>query len=130
MHHERAQAGGTFLPNLLKEAGLIKEEDEEPQVKEDAEELLVEEDAESVKSREQAIRQRYEKTDEAILELNLVLVYKKAVQGLIYSPPDCDKYLGLDVEPQGSAALAPILARTVAAPSGIERHKGVCGDRD
>eukprot|EP00964_Phaeocystis_antarctica_P036714 scaffold20955_cov66-Phaeocystis_antarctica.AAC.7 len=110
MLHERAQAGGTFLPNLLKEAGLIKEEEEEPQVKADTEEPLVKEDAESAEGRKQAIRQRYEKTDEAILELNVVLVYKKAVQGLIYSPPDCDKYLGLDAEPQGSVALAPTLA--------------------
>ena len=31
-----------------------------------------------------------------ILDLNVILVYKKLVQGLIYSPPDCDKYLALD----------------------------------
>ena len=35
-----------------------------------------------------------------ILNLNVILVYKKLVQGLIYSPPDCDKYLGLDANPQ------------------------------
>ena len=39
-------------------------------------------------------------TDEAISELNVILVYKKLVQGLIYSPPDCDKYLALDAKPQ------------------------------
>ena len=37
--------------------------------------------------------------DKAILELNVILVYKKLVQGLIYSPPDCDKYLALDASP-------------------------------
>ena len=49
----------------------------------------------------------------------MVLVYKKVVQGLIYSPPDCDKYLALDAKPQGSVALALTLAPTVAAPVGI-----------
>ena len=123
MHPERAQAGA-FLPKLLEQAGLLKEAEESA-------ETIVGEDAEKAEeNRKQAVVQRYEKTNEAILELNVVLVYKKAVQGLIYSPPDCDKYLGLDAELQGSVALAPILARTVAAPSGIERHKGVCGDRD
>ena len=38
--------------------------------------------------------------DKAILELNVILVYKKLVQGLIYSPPDCDKYLALDAKLQ------------------------------
>ena len=40
------------------------------------------------------------KTSDDILELNVILVYKKLVQGLIYSPPDCDKYLALDATPQ------------------------------
>ena len=46
----------------------------------------------------------------------MIIVYKKLVQGLIYSPPDYDKYLDLDAEPQGSVALALTLAPTVAAP--------------
>ena len=45
----------------------------------------------------------------------MIIVYKKLVQGLIYSPPDCDKYLALDAKPQGSVALALTLASTVAA---------------
>ena len=49
----------------------------------------------------------------------MIIVYKKLVQGLIYSPPDCDKYLALDAKPQGSVALALTLAPTVAAPLGI-----------
>ena len=40
------------------------------------------------------------KTDEAIMELNVILVYKKLVQGLIYSPPDCDRFLALDASLQ------------------------------
>jgi hypothetical protein len=60
-----------------------------------------------------------EETNEAILELNVIIVYKKLVQGLIYSPPDCDKYLALDAKLQGSVALALTLAPTVAAPLGI-----------
>ena len=59
-----------------------------------------------------------EETNKAILELNVITVYKKLVQGLIYSPPDCDKYLALDAKPQGSVALALTLAPTVAAPLG------------
>merc|ERR1740139_1341935 len=47
-----------------------------------------------------AIIERYTKTDKAILELNVILVYKKVVQGLIYSPPDCEKYLALDADAQ------------------------------
>ena len=70
---------GAFLPRLLEQAGLL-EASETP-----------------------------EKTNEAILELNVIIVYKKLVQGLIYSPPDCDKYLALDAKPQGSVALALIL---------------------
>ena len=49
----------------------------------------------------------------------MIIVYKKLVQGLIYSPPDCDKYLALDAKLQGSVALALTLAPTVAAPVGI-----------
>jgi len=49
----------------------------------------------------------------------VIIVYKKLVQGLIYSPPDCDKYLALDAKPRGSVALALTLAPTVAAPVGI-----------
>ena len=66
---------GAFLPRLLEHAGLL-ETSEIP-----------------------------EETNEAILELNVIIVYKKLVQGLIYSPPDCDKYLALDAKPQGSVAL-------------------------
>ena len=80
---------GAFLPGLLEQAGLL-ENSETP-----------------------------EKTNEAILELNVIIVYKKLVQGLIYSPPDCDKYLALDAKPQVSVALALTLAPTVAAPLGI-----------
>ena len=40
-----------------------------------------------------------ESSDE-ILDLNVILVYKKLVQGLIYSPPDCDKHLALDAKLQ------------------------------
>ena len=39
-------------------------------------------------------------TSDDILDLNVILVYKKLVQGLIYSPPDCDKYLALDASTQ------------------------------
>ena len=38
----------------------------------------------------------HEKTDK---ELNVIEVYKKMVQGLIYSPEDCSKYFALDAEP-------------------------------
>ena len=55
------------------------------------------------------------KSDEDILKLNVIIVYKKLVQGLVYSPPDCEKYLALDAKPQGSVALALTLAPTVAA---------------
>ena len=60
--------------------------------------------------------QRYAETDEAILKLNVILVYKKVVQGLIYSPPDCDKHLGLDAEPLGPTASPLASAPTQAAP--------------
>ena len=65
---------GAFLPSLLEQAGLLETSDET---------------AESRK-----------KSNEEMLQLNVILVYKKLVQGLIYSPPDCDKYLALDAEPQ------------------------------
>ena len=84
---------GAFLPRLLKHAGLLE---------------------------------TYEtpgKTNEAILELNVIIVYKKLVQGLIYSPPDCDKYLALDAEPQVSVALALTLAPTVC---GSATMIGIC----
>ena len=75
------------------------------------------EDAESAEEgRVQEIRQRYAETDEKILALNVILVYKKVVQGLIYSPPDSDKYLGLDAEPLGPTASPLALAPTQAAP--------------
>ena len=96
MYPERAQAGA-FLPKLLEQAGLLKEAEEsaKPVVGEDAEK--------AEESRKKAVMQRYEKTNEAILELNVILVYKKVVQGLIYSPPDCEKkYLALDAKPQVS----------------------------
>ena len=44
-------------------------------------------------------------TSDDILDLNVILVYKKLVQGLIYSPPDCDKHLALDAKPQVSVAM-------------------------
>ena len=95
MYPERAQAGA-FLPKLLEQAGLLIEAEEsaKPVVGEDAEEVE--------EGRKKAVMQRYEKTNEAILELNVILVYKKVVQGLIYSPPDCEKYLALDAKPQVS----------------------------
>ena len=77
---------GAFLPRLLEQAGLLETSN------------------------------TAEETNNAILELNVIIVYKKLVQGLIYSPPDCDKYLALDAKPQGSVALAPTLVPTVAAP--------------
>ena len=80
---------GAFLPGLLKQVELLDTSAET---------------AEGQKKSE----------DEKILELNVVLVYKRLVQGLIYSPPDCDKYLALDAKPQGSVALALTLAPTVA----------------
>ena len=45
----------------------------------------------------------------------MIIVYKKLVQGLIYSPPDCDKYLALDAKPQGLSSVgSDSLALTVA----------------
>ena len=43
-----------------------------------------------------AISKRYEETNKVILDLNVIIVYKKMVQGLIYAPPNCEKYLALD----------------------------------
>ena len=104
MYPERAQAGA-FLPKLLEQAGLLKEAAEE------SAKTVVGEDAEKAEEgRKKAVMQRYEKTNEAILELNVILVYKKVVQGLIYSPPDCEKYLALDAKPQVSVALPPTMA--------------------
>ena len=79
---------GVFFPGLLEHAGLLE------------------------------TSKTAEETNKAILELNVITVYKKLVQGLIYSPPDCDKYLALDAKPQGSVALALTLAPTVAVPLG------------
>ena len=62
--------------------------------------------------------QRYTKTDEAISELNAILVYKKVVQGLIYSPPDCDKYLALDAKPQSLSSVGPDLGPDLGPDSG------------
>ena len=73
---------------------------------EDSAETVVGEDVEKAKERQKkAVMQRYEKTSEAILKLNVILVYKKVVQGLISSPPDCDKYLALDAKPQGFSSV-------------------------
>ena len=82
---------GAFLPGLLEQVGLVLETSDET--------------AEGRK-----------KSDEEILKLNVILVYKKLVQGLVYSPPDCDKYLALDAKPQVLAGSAPTFAPTVAAP--------------
>ena len=51
----------------------------------------------------------HEKTDEDILELNVIVVYKKLVHGLIYSPLECSKYFALDAEPPGSEVLGPMM---------------------
>ena len=109
MHPERVQAGA-FLPKLLEQAGLLKEAEESA-------ETIVGEGAEKAEeNRKQAVMQRYAETDEAILKLNVILVYKKVVQGLIYSPPDCDKHLGLDAEPLGPTASPLTSVPTQAAP--------------
>ena len=71
---------GAFLPGLPKHARLVANFDETAEGR--------------------------KKTDEEILKLNVIIVYKKLVQGLVYSPPDCEKYLALDAKPQGSVALA------------------------
>ena len=111
MHSEPTQAGG-FLPKLIEQAGLLKEDETtngsggEPE--EGAE--IAEED------RQKAVKHRYAKTDKAISQLNVILVYKKLVQGLVYSPPDSEKHLALDAKLQVSVALAP--DRCVPRPSG------------
>ena len=97
----RAQAAGAFLPDLLVRQlpSLFAESDS-----------LDEVDSTTVEGRDaitkqiqiQTITKRYAETNEAILELNVILVYKKVVQGLIYSPLDCDKYLALDAKPHRS----------------------------
>ena len=115
MHPERAQAGA-FLPKLLEQAGLVLKEDAKVSA-----ETIGKDTEKAEEGRKKAVMQRYAKTDKAVLKLNVVLVYKKVVQGLIYSPPDCDKYLALDAKLQVSIALAltlwPRLWHT--APSGI-----------
>ena len=108
VHPERAQAGA-FLPKLLEQAGLLKEAEES------AEAIVGEGADKAEENRKQAVMQRYMETDEAILKLNVILVYKKVVQGLIYSPPDCDKYLALDAKPQGLSSVAPDSGPTLAA---------------
>ena len=129
VHPERAQAGA-FLPKLLEQAGLLKEAKTTKGARNNAQEIAntvqkateestetVWEDAEKVEeTRKQAVMQRYAETDEAILKLNVILVYKKVVQGLIYSPPDCDKHLGLDAEPLGPTASPLASVPTQAAP--------------
>ena len=65
---------GAFLPRLLEDTGLLETSDETAEGR--------------------------KKSNEELMKLNVILVYKKLVQGLIYSPPDCDKYLALDAQPQ------------------------------
>ena len=35
--------------------------------------------------------------DTEVMAIDVILVYKKMVQGLIYSPPESQKYLAMDV---------------------------------
>ena len=124
---------GAFLPKLLEQAGLLKEATSTKGAEKDAMVSVVtvlhayllrlkgsdleREDAEkSEEDRKQAVMQRYAETDKAVLKLNVILVYKKVVQGLIYSPPDCDKHLGLDAEPLGPTASPLASVPTQAAP--------------
>ena len=65
---------GAFLPKLLEDTGLLSNSDETDEGR--------------------------KKSNEELMDLNVIVVYKKLVQGLIYSPPDCDKYLALDAKPQ------------------------------
>ena len=81
--HPDRAQAGAFLPGLLEKAGLL----------------------ETGKSADDQ--------DKEILKLNVIVVYKKLVQGLVYSPPDCDKYLALDAKPQVSVALPATLAPVV-----------------
>ena len=76
--HPDRAQAGAFLPGLLEHAGLLGKSE------------------------------TAEKTNEAILKLNVIIVYKRLVQGLIYSPPDCDKYLALDAKPQGLSSVGSI----------------------
>ena len=116
----RAQAGA-FLPDLLERQlpSLFAESDS-----------LDELDNTTVEGRD-AITKRYAETDEKILALNVILVYKKVVQGLIYSPPDCDKYLGLDAEPLGPTSSPLVSAPTQAAPQQLAQRlrEPVCKER-
>ena len=64
---------GAFLPKLLEDTGLLSNSDETDEGR--------------------------KKSNEELMDLNVIVVYKKLVQGLIYSPPDCDKYLALDASP-------------------------------
>ena len=66
--------------------------------------------------RQRAVKERYAETDKAISQLNVILVYKKLVQGLVYSPTDCEKHLALDAKPHVSVAFGP--TRCVPRPSG------------
>ena len=113
-----------FLPKLLEQAGLLKEAETTKDAGKDAKEsaeTVVEEDAEKVEEgRKQAVMHRYKKTDAKILALNVILVYKKVVQGLIYSPPDCDKFLALDAEPQVSVVSPPD-----SGPTMWQRRRGL-----
>ena len=81
--HPDRAQAGAFLPGLLEKAGLLE------------------------------TGKAADHQDEEILKLNVIVVYKKLVQGLVYSPPDCDKYLALDAKPQVSVALPATLAPTV-----------------
>ena len=117
MHPELAQAGA-FLPKLLEHAGLLKEAEPTKNDGGDAEEAVGQSAEKAEEKRKQAVMQRYTKTDEAISELNAILVYKKVVQGLIYSPPDCDKYLALDAKPQSLSSVGPDLGPDLGPDSG------------
>ena len=116
MHPELAQAGA-FLPKLLEHAGLLKEAEPTKNDGGDAEEAVGQSAEKAEENRKQAVMQRYTKTDEAISELNAILVYKKVVQGLIYSPPDCDKYLALDAKPQSLSSVGPDLGPNLGPDS-------------
>ena len=117
----RAQAGA-FLTELLKRQlpSLFSESDSPDEL-----------DNTTVEGRD-AITKRHAETDEKILALNVILVYKKVVQGLIYSPPECDKYLGLDAELLGPTSSPLASAPTQAAPqeSAQRLRESVCKERD
>ena len=90
-----------FSSLLLERAGLLEMGETIDAIKEPRQEKKDAESAEesAEERREKEITQRYAKTDEKILDMNVILMYKKLVEGLVYSPPDCDKYLGLDAQP-------------------------------